>query len=288
MDKMEARAWGPFVGLVQCIDAAEVQAATMAMKLGIPPLHVYSDSDFFVKGWRRGPEWCTAPGRAHADVWRIFWTILQDFGGEDTLKVTKVKAHATQAMVDGELVTEVDRWGNQLADEAAKNGARCHPSLDDFFTRLQVRRATSQRCAQWLGIGLQAAQQVGSLPVELTKAQKMERPRQAARRRVEVVRDATWRSERRQDLLTSGAHPSHSLHRVGEFYFCTVCGCYGAQKVLSLSSPCEQAATTARRYFLKRMLAGCHPRTGEHLGEVTRAVAADVLPLTASRRSHRA
>ena len=197
VDKMEARAWGPFVGLVQCIDAAEVQAATMAMQLGIPPLHVYSDSDFFVKGWRRGRGWCTAPGRAHADVWRSFWTTWQDFGGEATLQVTKVKAHATQAMVDGEEVTEVDRWGNQLADEAAKNGARCHPSLEDFFTRLQVRRATSERCAHWLGIGLEAAQQAGSLPAELTKAQKMERPRRAARRRLEVVRDATWRSVRR-------------------------------------------------------------------------------------------
>ena len=91
------------------------------------------------------------------------------------MEVTKVKAHTTLAMVDGEIITEVDRWGNQLADEAAKNGARCHPSLDNFLARLKVRRGTSELCAQWLGIGLEAAQQAESLPAELTKTQKMDR-----------------------------------------------------------------------------------------------------------------
>ena len=288
VNKMEARAWGPFVGLVQCIDAAEVQAATMAMKFGVPPLNLYSDSDFFVKGWRRGRQWCTSPGRAHADVWREFWRTLQDFGGENVVQVTKVKAHATLAMVEGGLVTEVDRWGNQLADEAAKRGAQCHPGLDEFFAKLHVRRVTSERCAHWLGVGLEAAQRTGSLPSELTMAQKMERPRQVAGKRVEVVRDATWHREQRQEHMTSGTHPTHSLHQVGEYVFCAVCGCYGAQKLFALSRPCEREATAARRYLLNRMLVGCHPRTGEHLGEVTRATAAEVLPLTATRRSHRA
>ena len=69
------------------------------------------------------------------------------------MEVTKVKAHATQAMVEGGVITEVDRWGNQLADEAAKCGARCRPSLDDFLARLKVRRGTSELCAQWLRVG---------------------------------------------------------------------------------------------------------------------------------------
>ena len=141
--QMEARAWGPYVGMAQCIEAAEVQAAIMAMKLGAPPLHVYSNSEFFIKGWQRGRQWCLAPGRAHADVWRKFWNTLEDFGGVAALEVSKVKAHATQAMVDGELITEVDRWGNQLADEAAKRGAQCHPCLNQFLEKLKVRRGTS-------------------------------------------------------------------------------------------------------------------------------------------------
>ena len=37
VDQVEARALGPFTGLIQCIDAAEVFAGTMDLKLGLPP-----------------------------------------------------------------------------------------------------------------------------------------------------------------------------------------------------------------------------------------------------------
>ena len=40
----------------QCIDAAEVYAALMAIKLGAPPIQLYSDSAFFVNGWGKGQE----------------------------------------------------------------------------------------------------------------------------------------------------------------------------------------------------------------------------------------
>ena len=55
-----ARAWGPYTGLIQCFDAAEVFAAVMALRLGAPPLVLYSDSSFFVDGWGLGKAWCTA------------------------------------------------------------------------------------------------------------------------------------------------------------------------------------------------------------------------------------
>ena len=35
--RCEARAWGPYPGIIQCIDAAEVFSAIMAMRLGAPP-----------------------------------------------------------------------------------------------------------------------------------------------------------------------------------------------------------------------------------------------------------
>ena len=287
--QFEARAWGPYVGVVQCIDAAEVYAAVMAMKLGAPPLHLYSDSEFFVRGWRKGRQWCEAPGRAHADVWRQFWMVLADFGGEHVLTVKKVKAHATQAMIDGNLISEVDAWGNKMADEAAKLGSACHPDVTEFLKKFKVRRLTSTVCAQWLGVGLQAAQAAGALPAELTSAQKMERPRQGALRRIEVVRDEVWRREQFGLRVADGVHPSHSLHKLGELFFCSVCGCYGSQKLVSLASPCEHVATPSRRYLLKRMLAGCHPRTGEYLGAAARAKRVAAHPLTASRRrSHSA
>ena len=161
--------------------------------------------------------------------------------------------------------------------------------MNQFLEKLKVRRGTSLLCSQWLGVGLEAAQLVGALPAELTEAQKMERPRQAAARKIEVVRDEVWKSDQRNFHITNGAHPSHSLHKVGDVHFCAVCGCYGAQKLVALSNLCEQVATPSRRYLLKKMLAGCHPRTGEYLGEIARAGPVAAQPFTApQRRSHRA
>ena len=142
---------------------------------------------------------------------------------------------------------------------------------------------------RWLGVGLEDAQRCGAMPTELTQAQKLDRPVLGPRKRLEVIPDEAWRTGQRQIHLTGGAHPTHSLHSVGEVFFCSVCGCYGSQKLFALSNPCERAATPSRRYLLKKMQAGCHPRTGQYLGEVVRADRTKAMPLTATRRrSHSA
>ena len=282
--KCEARAWGPYPGLIQCIDAAEVHAGTMALKLGAPPLCLYSDSAFFVRGWERGRAWCVAPGRAHADVWKKFWNVAEDFGGSGAIQVFKVKGHATNAMVDQGAVDEVDRFGNDMADEAAKKGAAMHPSVKAVCEKIEVSRRVAGEAARWLGVGLEAAQQCGALPAELTQVQKKDRPQLRPLKRVEIIPDAQWRRDNLVSHLSNDAHQSHSLHKVGEVYFCAVCGCYGAQKLLALASPCENAATPSRRYLLKRMLAGYHPRIGKHLGEVKQADHVAAPHLSASRR----
>ena len=266
----EVQAWGAYPGTVQCIDAAEVHAALMAVRLGVPPLHLYSDSAFFVQGWCRGKSWYEAPGRAHADVWRRFWAAVDDFGGPQVLTVMKVKAHATQAMVDGLLISEVDRWGNELADAAAKKGAACHPCLTSFLLQLEVRRKTSRECVRWLGVGLEEAQRLGALPEELTRAQKADRPRHGRGKRLEVVRDASWWEEHHCKNVMEGAHATHSLHKVGQYFFSATCGYHGAQKVLALADPCPKMATPSRKYLPRKMQAGLHPRTGEPLGDVKR------------------
>ena len=263
------KAWGPLPGIVQCIDAAEVHAVTRVLRLGVPPLHVYSDSDFFVKGWERGQVWCEAPGRAHADVWREFWAVLNDFGVE-ALQVTKVKAHATQAMVEGNVISEIDRWGNQVADDAAKKGAACHPSLDEFLKQLEAQRELGKASLRWMGVGLEAAQRAGALPEALTDTQKADRPRQVQLKRVEVIKDDTWRSEHCGKVITEGAHPSHAMNKCGQYFFCSACGHHGAQRLVALSGPCPRTTTPSRKFLLKRLLGGLHPRTGEPLGAVER------------------
>ena len=215
--------------------------------------------------------------------------MVEDFGGTDAIKVFKVKGHATRAMVDQGMVTDVDRYGNFMADEAAKRGAAMHPSVKPTKDKIEVSRRVAGEAVRWLGVGLEAAQKMGAIPAELTQAQKKDRPQLRPQKRVEIIPDEVWRRDQLQFHFTTGAHASHSLHRIGEFYFCAVCGCYGAQKLASLAGPCEHVATPSRRYLLKRMLAGCHPRSGEYLGAVAKADRAIAPPLSASkRRSHSA
>ena len=211
---------------------------------------------------------CEEPARAHADIWRKFWAALEDFGGAEVLTVTKVKAHATQAMVDGTLVSAIDRWGNQLADEAAKKGAECHPSLADFLEQRAVQREMGHTCVQWLGVGLEAAQKVGALPQALTRSQKDDRPRNVRGQRLEVVKDEVWWAQHRRCAITAVAHPSHALGQVGQYFFCQTCGHHGSQRLVALPATCPKTTTPPRRFLLNRMLRGCHPRTGEVLGDV--------------------
>ena len=278
-----ARVWGPYTGVIQCIDAAEVYAGVMALRLGAPPLVLYSDSSFFVNGWLGGKKSCTAIGRAHADVWRTFWAVAEDFGLE-AITVEKVKGHATQAMVDGGLCTEVDRWGNEQADDAAKKGAAMHPDVSHTVAAQKVQRDEALQCALWLGVGLETAARKGALPQELTAAQKADRPCAKPLKRVEVIPDATWQAEQRLAHLTSDTHPSHCLQQTGPFVFCSRCGCYGAERLASLAAPCAKEATPSRRYLLKKLLEGRHPRTGAPLGGVERAAPSTTGLFTATRR----
>ena len=215
--------------------------------------------------------------------------MVEDFG-ETAITVTKVKAHASQRMVDDGAIDEIDKFGNDLADDAAKKGAAMHPSFEEIAAKIKVSRHVAGEVVRWLGVGLEAAQRCGAMPAELTAAQKRERPPLRPLKRLEVTPDDVWRAERLHEHFTCDVHSSHSLCKVGKYYFCSVCGCHGSQKLVALAEPCTKVATPSRRYLLKRLLAGSHPRTGEHLGEVVRAERGEASHLTASsrRRSHSA
>ena len=123
--------------------------------------------------------------------------------------------------------------------------------------------------------------------MELSQAQKADRQQQGARRRLEVTKDAVWWDEHRRRSTTEGAHFSHAMCKLGQYFFCTACGHHGAQKLVALAAPCPRTTTPSRKYLLKRLLAGLHPRTGEHIGEVERvqSPAAGVQFSVTNRRS---
>ena len=68
---------------------------------------------------------------------------LLHLGGLDTVRITEVKGHADQGMVLDGRVRELDRLGNNAADEAADFGRR---SVGD------ARRNLSGVCCRWYPI----------------------------------------------------------------------------------------------------------------------------------------
>ena len=69
---------------------------------------------------------------------------MLDLRGRDTVRVTKVKGHADEGMVSDGRVRELDRLGNNAADEAADFGRRrVGPAVID------ARRNLSGVCGRW-------------------------------------------------------------------------------------------------------------------------------------------
>ena len=85
-----------------------------------------SDCAPVLRGLERGPKWCTAARRPHADVWRRIWDCFRDIGEEAHVdSVATCKAHLSKA--ERAKLDETGRFmaaGNERADELAKEGAR--------------------------------------------------------------------------------------------------------------------------------------------------------------------
>eukprot|EP00756_Hemistasia_phaeocysticola_P005205 Hpha_TRINITY_DN13218_c0_g3::TRINITY_DN13218_c0_g3_i1::g.154947::m.154947/K03469/rnhA, RNASEH1; ribonuclease HI len=112
---------------------AELAAFLRVIVLVDGPVEVRTDSSYVVEGVRtlrfgweqRG--WFQRPAMArwvpNADLWFAVHTCLA-FRAPGTVKVVKVKGHATEAMVDAGEVDAVDVWGNAGADWVAQYAAR--------------------------------------------------------------------------------------------------------------------------------------------------------------------
>eukprot|EP00959_Pyramimonas_sp_CCMP1952_P340137 7123858-Pyramimonas_sp.AAC.1 len=90
----------------------------------MPPVTIHTDSECVFSGVvKRGREACCALLAAHADVWELLWTKLEDWGGVGpaSVRFVKVKAHPTpeqRRSIDPRLLA-----GNGFADQWAKKVA---------------------------------------------------------------------------------------------------------------------------------------------------------------------
>ena len=130
---------------------AELWALWQAIILSEPGATFVSDCATVPRGLERGPKWCTAARRPHADVWRRIWDCFLDIGDEAHIdSVTKCKAHLSKA--ERAQLDETGRFltaGNELADELAKRERVMTPSNPCCATRTWERwkraRQTSER-----------------------------------------------------------------------------------------------------------------------------------------------
>ena len=109
------------------VKRAEMWAFYKLLQNALPPIQAVTDHLAIVQGLERGRAWCTAPRRAHADLWRLIWDVWDDLGGHEAGNVARhCKAHRSKAQLatlSGQ--QRQDALCNAEADRWAKAGAAC-------------------------------------------------------------------------------------------------------------------------------------------------------------------
>ena len=77
-------------------------------------------------------------------IFSVLFIICCCCGGPDTVKVTKVKGHASEDMVVDGRVRDLDLWGNNAADKAADFGRKRVP-----VRVIDARRNLVEVCSRW-------------------------------------------------------------------------------------------------------------------------------------------
>jgi hypothetical protein len=140
------RCFAPIGGLSGSSTRTELAAAIIAL-LANTAVHIGTDSAAFkaraeriIQQMREGrpirTHWKTLPD---GDLWEYF-TKAVEAKGPFSIKISKVKGHATQPAVDSGEVQAVDKEGNDAADIAADCGTRMHGSVLNMYAALIARR----------------------------------------------------------------------------------------------------------------------------------------------------
>ena len=113
-----------------------------------------TDSAFVVEGFHKGKATTTAAAHEAADLWRIFWRLISDMGGERgqgqrSISISKVKAHTNWSDVMEGRISHFDFVGNSAADKAAKE-ALATAKIESPATAYNAAIATAVMWAKWM------------------------------------------------------------------------------------------------------------------------------------------
>ena len=135
------------------INRAELSAVIAVLRTSAGGLEIRSDSAFVVDGYRAGKKITTSSSYEAADLWRDFWAIVEEIGGDKAgtggVAIEKVKAHSTWADIVEGRVNQSDHVGNNAADKAAKEALAVAKS-DSPATEFNAAIARAVLWAKWI------------------------------------------------------------------------------------------------------------------------------------------
>ncbi len=128
---------------------AELRAVLEALRRGVAPLRIHTDSQEVVDGFTRGEGWSTSPCRSGASTWRQIWPILRDLQASGDVIIVKVKGHTCAEDIAAGRTTKVEHLGNGLADKAARAGSSAAEKLSPTVS-FRRELACAIRWYQWV------------------------------------------------------------------------------------------------------------------------------------------
>eukprot|EP00973_Karenia_brevis_P064888 9012866-Karenia_brevis.AAC.1 len=97
----------------------------MFLRFSQPGSTYFSDSAFVVDGvLKRGAKATTAASAPWAEIWRMVWHMVADWGGVEAVGLQKVKGHASTEDLAAGRITKRCKYGNGFADKRARQAAR--------------------------------------------------------------------------------------------------------------------------------------------------------------------
>ena len=126
-------------GREQSNNRAELLAAIMAMHACTDALEIRTDSQVVINGFEALRESITCLPGENRDLWTVAARLFEARNCE--VIVTKVKGHATDTDVARGHVLEIDKYGNDKADNLACVGADAHRVPEQIIEEAAMRRS---------------------------------------------------------------------------------------------------------------------------------------------------
>ena len=116
---------GPLPLHAQASGAAEIFAASWALRRCMPPVVLYTDFLPLLDGWQTGIGAYAGYDDADAESWLEYWESVEDVGVYKIV-IKRVSAQLPFAAIAEGKINTLERYGNRWADKEAKLGSGCH------------------------------------------------------------------------------------------------------------------------------------------------------------------